>query len=188
MPAAGVVVKELAWADTVTLGNLTLYGVQVQEANDAQMAGSRPGYLGTLGFRALERLRLNVDGRRGTAYALSLLTPASAPMHNRLGATFVPRNLQSKDLVAHVVPGSPADEAGIQDGDLLLKIDDLDMTQWQTDPRTSPKVGFWMRPAGTAYVVTIKRGDQTMQKKVTLRDLIGPTVSGRASAVPPAKN
>jgi len=73
-PGAGTVSGELAWADDVKLGPLTLTDVAVMPA-DASEYDSIKGFAGTLGLYALTRLDLIVDGKNGYAY----LRPKSAP-------------------------------------------------------------------------------------------------------------
>jgi C-terminal processing protease CtpA/Prc len=55
-----------------------------------------------------------------------------------MGAVFTPPGLQGDDLVARVVDGSPAHEAGIRNADVLLRVGELDATKWRTDPAVNP--------------------------------------------------
>ena len=128
----------------------------------------------SLGFAALKRLELVVDGKARVAYVRPRPGPPPPFQHNRLGAVFVPRNSQSDDLVAHVLAGSPGWEGGIRPGDTLLKIDDLDVTHWRSDPDILPLSRFWERPAGTKLELTVKRGEKTLKSSVTLRQILSP--------------
>jgi C-terminal processing protease CtpA/Prc len=92
--------------------------------------------------------------------------------HNRLGAVFVPRDLQSDDLIAHVIVGSPAYEAGLQDGDILLKEDGRDVTNWRTGG--TPNTPFREQPAGTKLELTLKRGDKIFKTTAVLRNILPP--------------
>src|SRR4029077_8034211 len=94
------------------------------------------------------------------------------------GAVFVPRDLQSQDLVANVLPHSPAEQAGVRSGCLWLKIDALDVTAWKTEPGITPLSRFWERPPGTRLVLTLKRNNQTVVIPVILREILGPGSSG----------
>jgi hypothetical protein len=182
-PGAGLVVREVSWAKELTLGPLTLTDVAVQENDIAnQAAGANIG--ATLGLAAIKRQTLLVDGKLGMAYFARQQFPAQAFEHNRLGAVFTPSDLQHDPLEAHVVAGSPAEEAGIRNGDVLLKIDALDATKWRTDPAVMPMGRFWQRPAGTSIVLTTQRGDKVLTVPVTLRDLIGPGVDQTKVASP----
>ena len=130
-------------------------------------------YAATLGLFALLRLSIVVDDKGGKVYVKNHPRPEGPNPYeyNRLGAVFVPANLQSNDLVAHVVQGSPAYEAGVRDGDLLLRIGELDVTKWQTDPRVLPLSRFWSRPAGTVLQLGLKRNGESLDVEVALQNI-----------------
>ncbi|MEI9865574.1 MAG: aspartyl protease family protein [Limisphaerales bacterium] len=178
-PNPGLVVAEQGWADKISFGSLTLTDIPVMESNLAQVALhslSQTEYEATLGFAALKRLEIIIDGRHGVAY---LKPKNTAPLpfdHNRLGAVFVPQNLEGNDLIAHVADSSPASEAGILNDDILQKIDELDATQWRTDPNVLPMSRFWNRPAGTKVELTLKRGDKVFKTTAILRNILPPDV------------
>jgi C-terminal processing protease CtpA/Prc len=92
----------------------------------------------------------------------------------------------SEALEAYVLSGTPASEAGIRDGDALLKIDALDTTKWRTDPTVLPLARFWERSAGTKLTLLLKRDGKELSVTVTLRDLIGPGVKARVAEKPAA--
>jgi C-terminal processing protease CtpA/Prc len=115
-----------------------------------------------------------VDGRQGIVYIRSKTTPPLPYWHNRLGAVFVPRDSQNDDLVAHVVDGDPAYEAEIRNDDVLLKIGELDVTKWRTDPNVLPLSRFWNSPAGTKLELTLKRGDRIFKAAAVLRNILPP--------------
>lgn len=173
MPGAGLVVKEESFAHEIALGSLVITDVPVSEANQAQIA-TDPNFEVSLGLAALKRLEIIIDGEQKVAYLHPRSTPASPYPHNRLGAVFVPRNLQEDDLVAEVIDGSPASTAGIRNGDNLLKIGNLDVTRWRTDPNVLPLSRFWDSPAGTKLELTLKRGDNTFITTATLRNILAP--------------
>jgi hypothetical protein len=169
-PLAGLVVCEESWARRVSIGDLFLTNVPIKEADKADLAiGSV-----TLGLAALRYVELVIDARQGAAYLHPKEAPPPPYDHNRLGAVFVPADLQSEDLVAHTVPGSPGWEAGIRDGDVLSRIDDLDVTKWRTDPNVLPLSRFWDQSAGTSLNLTLKRGKETFKTRVVLRQILPP--------------
>lgn len=181
MPGAGLVVKEETWAGSIGFGPLTLTDVPLTEANPAQIALGSSGYEGTLGLAALKRLDFVVDGTSGAAY---LRPKKGAPVpynHNRLGAVFVPPDSGGDELIAHLLKDSPAHDAGICDGDVLLKIGDLDATKWRSDPAVSPLSRFWMKPAGTRLDLTLRRQTATFRTSVLLRQILGPDAAPRAN-------
>lgn len=181
-PGNGMVVTEEVWAKDYALGSLPLTGVALAQACPAEMAIVGPGYEATLGLAALSRLDIIIDGKKGVAYLQARKTPAPEYKYNHLGAVFSPVDLAHEDLVARVVDGSPAFEAGIRTGDLLLKIDDLDATKWRTDPAVLPLSRFWERPAGTRYKLTVKRGQETLAVDVVLRQILAPEAPPAPSA------
>jgi hypothetical protein len=176
-PGVGLKIPEEAWASELPLGPLMLTDVPVRGA-DRIVARDM-----MMGMAALRRLEVIVDGPGGYAYLRPSSTPGQAYDHNRLGAVFAPANLtlsnseKDQDLVAFVMAGTPAAEAGIRKGDVLLKIDALDVTKWQTDPTVFPLSRFWERPPGTQFELTLRRGEEILKVKVTLRQILGPEKS-----------
>ena len=171
-PFAGIVVAEEAWAKELPIGPVLLKGVPVMEADKASIVfGST-----TLGLAALKRLELIIDGKNGIAYLRARETPPPAYEHNRLGAVFVPLDFQSQDLIGHVVEGSPAWEAGIRNGDVLLRIGELDATKWRTDPAVRSK-RFRTLPPGTKLELTLRRGKDVFKANVVLRQILSPETS-----------
>ena len=136
------------------------------------------GAVATIGMAALKRVELLIDREKGEAWLRPVKTPAPAYNHNRLGAVFTPAGPQGEDLLAHVAAGSPAAEAGIRDGDVLLKIGALDATKWRTDPQVLPLSRFWQRAAGTKFDLGIRRGSEVIHVNVTLRDILPPAKVG----------
>ncbi len=176
MPGAGLVVRKESWANAIAFGALTLTEVPLIEANQAQEALGASAYEASLGLAALKRLDFVIDGKNGIAYLRQKNSPPPPYPHNRLGAVFVPPDERSDSLVAHLASNSPAQEAGICNGDILLKIGDLDATKWRSDPAVSPLSRFWMQPAGTKLDLTLKRQSATYRTTVMLRQILGPAL------------
>ncbi len=174
VPGAGTVVVEESWARELTFGPLVLTEVPVMPSNVAEQAMGSPGFAASLGLAALRRLDVVIDGDLGIAYLRPKSGPAPPYDHNRLGAVFAPTSMEGTDLVAHVIDGTPAAEAGIRNGDLLLKVGDLDATKWRTDPKVLPLSRFWEQPPGTKLGLTVKRGSQTLKFNAVLRQILGP--------------
>src|SRR6266540_312129 len=168
-PPSGAAVCEVSWAKELSLGPLTLSGVPVRQANLIESAHGQP----IVGLAALKRLDFIIDGKRGVAYLRPKRTPPPPYPHNRLGAEFMPRHWQADDLVAQVVDGSPAQVAGIRNGDILLKVGDRDVTNWRKAGRGPPERSCEL-PAGTKLDLTLKRGEETLKVSVVLRDILLP--------------
>lgn len=174
MPSVGIFAREQSWAKELQLGPLQITDTLVGEADpwSHSMVGEKHG--ATLGLAALARLDMIVDGKRGIAYIRPKQNRAAPPNHNRLGAVFLP-SADGKDLVAVVHARTPASEAGIRDGDILIGVNGTDLTDWKEKLPTllGGRVGrFWEEPAGTRLRLRLKRGDQNFAIDLVLRDLL----------------
>jgi len=178
MPGAGVLVKEEALARELAIGPVTLTNVPVTEAPPVHISLAVPPFEASLGLAGLKRMDLILDGPQGVAYVHPKKSKPQPYQHSRLGAAFVPSNPGSEDLVAQIVPGSPAEEAGIRNGDVLLSIGNLDVTKWRTDPNVLPLSRFWEKPPGSKLVLTLRRGDKVFKVNVTLRQILSPQTPG----------
>jgi hypothetical protein len=181
-PTAGMVVRQQSWADALMIGSLRCTEVIVEEADPLSVRWGSTRYIATLGLAALKRLELIVDGKHGWAYVRPRQTSPPPTAHNRLGATFTPRDLHGDDLVLHVAQGSPASEAGLRDGDVLLQIGRGDATKWRTAPSEAFQGPSLYSPAGTRLELTVRRGDQVIRTNALLRDILPPPRS--ASSAP----
>lgn len=169
-PRGGFSVIEEAWADRISIGPITLYEVPILRSAATNEWGTQ--YEGTLGLAALKRLELIVDGKSGLAFLQSKKDRPSTYEHNRLGAVFVPAEGYTNRAVARVVQGSPAFEAGIRDGDILLQVDDVRVTSWSA--RWLEK--FYKKP-GTKLKLTLDRNGKEFTTSATLRQILSPETS-----------
>lgn len=171
-PAVGLKVYEERWADNLSIGDFVISGVPVTQGA-LVLEQAIPQLQATVGLFALSRLEVIVDGPGGCFYTRQRKNPQLKYSHNRAAAVFVPKDFASPHLVAHVVDNGPAFQAGIRNGDILLKIDDLDVTKWQTDPKVLPLSRFWERPAGTKMQLSLMRNDKLFSAVIELRDILG---------------
>jgi len=81
------------------------------------------------------------------------------------------RGLTPSSLVGHVVKSGPAYAAGIRDGDILLRINNVDATKWRTDPGVMPLSRFWDQPAGAELNLELMRGGKKIGVSVTLQEI-----------------
>jgi hypothetical protein len=146
-----------ATADPRTTNDFRVTSVIVEEADSLSARWTGTKHVATWGMAALKRLDFIVDGKQRVAYLRPQKTPPLPQQHNRLGATFVPRDAKSEDLILHVANGSPAYEAGIRNGDVLLKVGGRDVTKAEPIPENEPSI---YDPAGTKLKLTVKRGDE----------------------------
>ncbi len=173
-PGAGLMVAEEIWVKKLTVGRLEIRDVPVRRENAVVSGALMPDHAATLGLYAMKRINVVVDYSNEAVYAHANVDPAPPYPQNRLGAVFVPRSERDATLVAHVAKGSPAEEAGIDNDDVLLRLGGLDATRWQTDPRLRPLGRFWQQAAGTKIELTLRRGATDYETVVTLRDILNP--------------
>jgi len=76
-------------------------------------------------------------------------------------------------VVVKVVPGSPAQKAGMQAGDLIIKVDDVDVSSAPLEVISSLLKG----EEGTYVKVTVKRADKTLTFTIQRLRIVVPTVS-----------
>jgi S1-C subfamily serine protease len=112
-----------------------------------------------------------LDPANRVAYVRTSRHPALPYLHNRMGAVFFPTDQAGANLIAHVMPKSPAELAGIRDGDVLLKVDQQPAGAWRTDAALLKRMGGRV-PSGTKVVYTVQRGSETLDFAVTARDIL----------------
>ena len=76
-------------------------------------------------------------------------------------------------VVVKVVPGSPAQKAGLQAGDVIVKVDDVDVSSAPLEVISTLLKG----DEGTFVKVTVRRADKTLTFTVQRRRIVVPTVS-----------
>ena len=168
-PADGFFVTEEAWADQMSVGPIILTGVPIIAAGPAGATRWGAQYEGTLGLAALKRMDLIVDGNNGLAYLRAKTTRPPAYPHNRLGAVFVPQT-HTNQAAAWVVHGSPAYEAGVRGGDVLLQVDEVTVTGWTDD-----WLSRFRMPPGTKLKLTLQRDGKIFNTTATLREILQPS-------------
>jgi len=178
MGGSGVIVGEESWAEKFSMDALTLNDVPIQAASPSDVAtgSTHSPYQATLGLTALQRLDFIVDGKAGIAYVRPRTGPFPPYPYNRAGAVFAPRDPgrdKSNELVARVLEGGPAYEAGIRNGDTVIKLGE----QWATNWTEGPTSASSTRPAGSKLELVLKRGEKTFNSVVVLRDLFPPAAS-----------
>ena len=169
MPAAeGLFVTEVRWAEEIRVGALRVDQVLVERS-----VYKWPRLEAVLGLEALKHFDMGMDLRAGRVYVKQRPYFGEEAKYNRLGAAFVPVSVDSEKLVGHVLKESPAYRAGLRSGDILLKVDRIDMTQWRTDPAILKKE-FWFAPAGTHYTLEILRDGKEHIIPVVLEEIFKP--------------
>jgi hypothetical protein len=169
-PSDGFYVARETWAHRIPVGPVTLTDLPVIQAGPAgeKMWGSQ--YEGTLGLAALKRLDIIIDGRNNLAYLRPKMTSPPGYRHNRLGAVFVPAAGHLHQGIARVVDGGPAYNAGVRDGDVLMKVNQVTVRAWTAD-----WLNQFFLPAGTKLNLTLERDGKTYSTTATLREILKPS-------------
>jgi len=173
IPGVGIVATEERWAPLFDLNGMKFQEIPVGRYGAMVQHDPEDRHAATLGLCALRRLSWVIDGRNDRLYFQSNGPPRGPNTYeyNRLGAVFIPGAGQGDVLTAQVFEASPAYHAGIRDGDILLRIDDLDARAWRTDPRIQKPGKFWSRPAGTVLRLGLRRRDKMFNVTLVLEDI-----------------
>jgi hypothetical protein len=171
----GVVVAEEGWAKTLAIGSLCLTNVPVTKAGRLDVLVSSTNSVATLGMEALKRFDLVIDGKKGFAYLHPKEGPPPPYEYNRHGAVFAPTNLEAGNLVASVVAGSPAWEAGIRSGDVLTRVGNMDARNWRKGPIVLSRLPLLLKqPPGTKLELAVMRGEEQIIGHAVLREILSP--------------
>jgi len=167
LPAAGGIFStELTWAKSFKLGFLEIPCV-IMEKNVFRWERLEA----VLGIEALKHFNIVFDLISGKVYLKERPYSLRNFRYNRLGATFLPSSLESDSLVGHVLKNTPAYQAGLRSGDILMKVDNIDMTKWRSDPEIWKKE-FWEAKPGTKYIIQVERNGKKLLFPVTLGEIL----------------
>ncbi len=169
-PGDGFVVGKECWARSLVIEGFTVEEVPISRSTPGEIMNFKE-HEAILGLFALSRLDVIIDGKHGAFYTRRHPEAAPAYPYNRIGAVFVPKDLHSGALVAHVLAGGPAFDAGIRNGDRLLKIGTRDVTGWRTDPDHIAFHGVWSQPAGSAVNLLLERNGAPYRTTVVLKEI-----------------
>ena len=168
---SGLTVYETYCAENFTIGSFKISNVPVTKSSSGAELFVKD-HQATLGLFALSQFEIILDGKKLKLFSKPQSNPKSEYQYNRAGAVFIPENLNSVELKAHVVESGPAYEVGIRNGDILLRIDDLDVTKWRTDPNVLPLGRFWSRPAGSTLKLSLLRNGKPLTTELELQEIL----------------
>jgi len=169
MTHGGLISEEESWADKIRIGPLVLTDVPIMEDHIAVATQWGTKQNATLGLAALSRLDIVVDGIRSIGYMRARTTPPRPYPYNRLGADFVPTDSDTVRMAAKVVTGSPAYDAGIRNGDVLLRVDNIKVVAWTDDWESRFRM-----PAGTKLSLELQRAGTNFETTAILREILHP--------------
>lgn len=165
-------VREVAWAQEYRLGDLMLRNVDIgtipEALEEKAVDGAGKEFIATMGIRTLRNLRLVISQENGELFTQSV---SQVPQHNRGGVIFLKGAEMNSPFVAHVLKGCPADEAGLQNGDVLLEIDGVDFSIRRKDVPVEPN-GLFSQPAGTELKLKVVRSGSPREIILRLRDIL----------------
>lgn len=152
----------------VTIGGLTITDAVANFSANANADDAAPGDAGLVGGYVLSRYTLTIDYARRSAV---LLPTASSNRPFEFDASGL--SLAAGDAsflskkVRLVLPDSPAAEAGVKPGDLLLAIDGKPAADF-----TLAQLRLMLREIGVAHAITLQRGAARIDVRLTTRRLI----------------
>ncbi|HEX8181798.1 MAG TPA: aspartyl protease family protein [Pyrinomonadaceae bacterium] len=166
--AGGSAAARIGRLPRITLGPFQFTNTIVRLAQATRGDDASARYDGTIGGDILRRFKFIFDFSRRQAIFepnAALSEPFEVDMSGleRVGDGADYKTL----LIDDVDADSPATEAGIKGGETLLAIDGRPVAEF-----TLEEIHQLLRQAGRAYLLTLKRGEQTIQIKLKLRRMI----------------
>jgi hypothetical protein len=123
-----------------------------------------PGdYSGNVGQSILRQFNVIFDAMRGELYLEKNSNWGEPTVFNRAGALL--GAAEPGETVMTVIPGSPAESAGLKVGDVVTAIDGH-------APADESEQPAFLQPVGTVVHLSVKRGDTSLQFSLTLRNLL----------------
>jgi hypothetical protein len=171
LPAAGFFVEEQRWAREISIGSATIREVPVNFSSPGMYVAE--DVQAVLGAFALTRLHVIIDGPNNKVYLSPNETFDARYTYNKIGAVFMPETVDTSALVAHVIDGSPAFEAGVRNGDVLLKLAEREATDWRLESSFRGFMNSIFRgdPKNRGVWLTLRRGSEVLRVKVKPRNL-----------------
>lgn len=115
----------------VSLSNIKIFGVSVPESvfNVIDLPASRADQDGTVGFGFLKNFNITIDSKRRRVLFENFTGRMSDPLPADVGVLAFNDPRVNRMRVFWVVPGGPAEKAGIKRGDDLLAVNGDDVSQ-----------------------------------------------------------
>jgi hypothetical protein len=147
---------------------LKTLGIGTAQVHDliTNLSAGDPGpgdYAGNIGRSVLRQFNVTFDCMRGQLYLEKNANWDKPGIFNRAGIVIDPT--ENGEKVMTILPGSPAEAAGLAVGDVITKIDGHAPSDDLDDPA-------FLQPVGTVVRLVVKRGDIEHQFDVTLKDML----------------
>ncbi|HWB58198.1 MAG TPA: tetratricopeptide repeat protein, partial [Chthoniobacteraceae bacterium] len=170
-PAQHMAITEILRSAELSLGEMTLKDVPVREMVPGQGGFSKCDAV--IGLYALSGFEFIIDRKNGVAYTRPIAHPADQYSYNSIGAIFVPKDIDNpkdNDLVAYVMKGSPAERAGVRNGDIVVQSSFTDAKDWRSDTENSQVQSPDHKP-GSKLTLQLKRGAKSLTITMVAEDL-----------------
>ena len=151
---------------SLTIGDAALHDVVAYVVRPTGGYFADAGFAGNIGAEVLRRFTVTIDMPDKTLY-LAPNAAFKAPFTFTRAGLFTDSGAGAV-VVESVIPGSPAQVAGVRAGDALVAIAGHRVSTLSPDDVKS----YWMMPPGTVVRVDVKRGSKDLVFHVTLRDLL----------------
>lgn len=155
-------------SDDLKLGTIEFDHFVTNLSSQKAGAFADPSYIGNIGGGLLKRYVVTFDYPRQTIYFRQRSNVVDdTGTYDRSGISF--QSIVGGLLIGEVVPGGPAELAGLQAGDVLSAVDGTKKTA--TDLL---ELRYWLRnaPVGTAVTFDVIRSGVKLSKTIILKDLI----------------
>lgn len=149
----------------VQMRDVNIYGVQVPESvwSIIDLPSSSADHDGTVGFGFLRNFNIIMDLQRRRVWLENWTGQVSEPAQGH-GGFFAGWDPDRKRMrIFRIVPGGPAEKAGLQRGDDLLAVDGKEMLNMGWDRMLKLIEG----PVGSKMVVSASRNGQLMRLELT---------------------
>lgn len=173
MLATGYHALAVTAAHEWSIDRLVMKDILLAQANPTDLAAQGPDYVATFGLGALRKFTVIIDGKNGYVYFRPHERATPLGEYNRLGAVFLPIDPTATKWAAKVLPGSPAADAGLRDGDILAAINHLDARHWQQRPGTWPPLSN-LPAAGMPIEIEVTRDGRRVVTQAVPQDILRP--------------
>lgn len=176
MLATGYNALEMTAAYEWSIDRLTFNEILLEQANPTDLALHGTDYVATFGLGALRKFRVIIDGKNGFVYFRRSDRATPLGDYNRLGAVFLPVDTAATKWTAKVLPETPAWQAGLRNGDILVAINRQDIRHWRQRPGTWPPLAN-LPPSGSPMEIEVNRDGHRVIVSATPQDILRPAAT-----------